>query len=49
MVDIPVEVIRYALDPKKNPKLVFCSNPIMIGEKQENGYFDWIILSGRGG
>ena len=49
MVDIPMEGIRCALDPKKDPKLVFYFNPIVIGGKYENEYFDWIILSGRGG
>ena len=33
MVDIPMEGIRCALDPKKDPKLVFYFNPIVIGGK----------------
>jgi hypothetical protein len=33
MVDIPMEGIRYALDPKKDPKLVFYFNSIVIGGK----------------
>ncbi len=41
--------IRYALDPNKDPKIVFYLISLMIGEKIENEYFDWIILSGRGG
>ena len=49
MVGIPMEGIRCALDPKKDPKLVFYFNPLVIGGKYENECFDWIILSGRGG
>ena len=33
MVDIPMEGIRYALDPKKDAKLVFYFNSIVIGGK----------------
>ncbi len=33
----------------KDPKLVFCLDPIMIGGKIDIKYFDWIILSGRRG
>ena len=33
MVDIPMEGIRYALDPKKDPNLVFGLEPIVIGDK----------------
>ena len=33
MVDIPMEGIRYALDPWKDPKLVFCLDPNVIGAK----------------
>jgi hypothetical protein len=38
MVDMPMEGILYALDPKKDPKLVFYLEPIMIGEKLANEY-----------
>jgi hypothetical protein len=41
---VEVFVVRWILDSK----LVFCFNSIVIGDKIEIKYFDWIILSGRG-
>jgi hypothetical protein len=30
IVDIPMEGIRYAMDPNKDPKLVLSSSPITV-------------------